>query len=462
MFQAVRKTIEPAGSGPGRVVGPGPNPRPKGKKETPPRPFVDQLLSGFVVPSRPQDAPHKPRIGPTTGEHGLIRGGTVAKAARAAAKAGDTVFGPAITHWRGDDGIATSRLRESGINTDGRVVAGEGAEKDHARKQGNPGSNNNTFRTRRQTLQGIAQLLLDGGRRVADRGPTGIPRAVDRPPEQARPGRSALDPAGMTDGTRGSVGTATGPLPAAGASHLAAPSFAAEPQGVLAGHILETRPVPAGHRWRNPAKPPGTAGIQVLVDQATRDQRPGDSQVGGDGRSTGLTDPASPGSGYAAAALQGTAGDWARPGEYAAQPPAQSPASARQVVMQLVSAISDRRQNQVEILLRPRELGKVKLSIRHIDKAVLVHVFADRPETLDLMRRNSFMLEGELRQMGYGDVGFSFSNGGDRDHPGWRQADPTPRGVMPVTDGGEWASRSDLPAFVAPRLAALGRLDLRI
>ncbi len=135
---------------------------------------------------------------------------------------------------------------------------------------------------------------------------------------------------------------------------------------------------------------------------------------------------------------------------------------AGQIVAQIAAAVSGRRKDQVEIFLQPRELGKVKMSIRHMDKTILVHMVADRPETLDLMRRNSFMLEAELRQMGYGDIGFSFSDGGERHHPEPRQRDLTREGPVPVVDRGGWAAPAVSKKLIVPRVVADGRLDLRI
>ena len=73
----------------------------------------------------------------------------------------------------------------------------------------------------------------------------------------------------------------------------------------------------------------------------------------------------------------------------------------------------------VEISLSPEELGRVRLSVSPSDSGLTVNVLAERPETLDLMRRHIHTLEQEFQSLGYEGVAFSFSDGrradGERD-----------------------------------------------
>jgi len=68
----------------------------------------------------------------------------------------------------------------------------------------------------------------------------------------------------------------------------------------------------------------------------------------------------------------------------------------------------------VDVALSPEELGRVRLSISQAEGGLVVSVQAERPETLDMLRRNIDQLDQELRLLGYTDPGFSFSHeGGD-------------------------------------------------
>ena len=84
--------------------------------------------------------------------------------------------------------------------------------------------------------------------------------------------------------------------------------------------------------------------------------------------------------------------------------------------------------NQFEISLHPAELGKLDISLSVADDGQLqASIRAERPETLDLLQRDSRNLEQQLRQAGL-DVGsnalsFSLSNGNGNGRPasftGW-------------------------------------------
>lgn len=65
----------------------------------------------------------------------------------------------------------------------------------------------------------------------------------------------------------------------------------------------------------------------------------------------------------------------------------------------------------VEISLSPEELGRVRLSVSASEAGLTVTVLAERPETLDLMRRHIHSLEQEFQALGYEGVDFSFSDG---------------------------------------------------
>lgn len=67
---------------------------------------------------------------------------------------------------------------------------------------------------------------------------------------------------------------------------------------------------------------------------------------------------------------------------------------------------------RVEIRLSPEELGSVRLQLHQGESGLTVTVQAERPETLDLMRRNIDQLARDLADAGYGEASFSFDQQG--------------------------------------------------
>ncbi len=87
---------------------------------------------------------------------------------------------------------------------------------------------------------------------------------------------------------------------------------------------------------------------------------------------------------------------------------------AQQIVARLVRAGPDgpRIPGQVDLTLNPAELGRVRLSMAPGEAGLVVSIHADRPETLDLMRRHSEQLMQEFRQAGFERVELSFGGTG--------------------------------------------------
>ena len=81
-----------------------------------------------------------------------------------------------------------------------------------------------------------------------------------------------------------------------------------------------------------------------------------------------------------------------------------------QVIAEAARALQDR---PVEVTLNPEELGRVRLTLRSVDGSMSVSVAVERPETLDLLRRNIDMLASQLRELGYKDLSFSFAGHGE-------------------------------------------------
>jgi flagellar hook-length control protein FliK len=111
----------------------------------------------------------------------------------------------------------------------------------------------------------------------------------------------------------------------------------------------------------------------------------------------------------------------------------------------------------VEVTLSPEELGRVRISLSTHDGALTMSVHADRPETLDLLRRNIDQLAQDFRDLGFRDLSFSF---GDR---------PARQSPMQAAEDSGTESSSEAPSDPRPvrqpmraALGADGGLDLRI
>lgn len=95
---------------------------------------------------------------------------------------------------------------------------------------------------------------------------------------------------------------------------------------------------------------------------------------------------------------------------------AAKPELALQIARQLAVALPALGERPVEIVLKPEELGGVRMALAGSETAMTVTVIAERPETIDLLRRNMDQLIQEFRSIGYKDISFSFSQGDAEQH----------------------------------------------
>ncbi|ARE40387.1 Flagellar hook-length control protein [Rhodovulum sp. P5] len=86
----------------------------------------------------------------------------------------------------------------------------------------------------------------------------------------------------------------------------------------------------------------------------------------------------------------------------------------RPAMRQLAEALHRTTDGSVELTLSPEELGRVRLTLNPGDSGITVTINAERPETLDLMRRHAEMLNDAMRELGYGEVVLDFGNTGER------------------------------------------------
>ncbi len=131
------------------------------------------------------------------------------------------------------------------------------------------------------------------------------------------------------------------------------------------------------------------------------------------------------------------------------------------VVRQLIASAAHSTDRVVEVSLAPEELGRVRMTLTTVDHGMSVALQAERPETLDLMRRHIDQLARDFRDLGYSSISFSF---GDR--PQHQQAQPdTPAPLDPASQEPQAAARAVVEidrARTQPLPSTLGGLDLRL
>ncbi|WP_170833415.1 flagellar hook-length control protein FliK [Litoreibacter albidus] len=75
---------------------------------------------------------------------------------------------------------------------------------------------------------------------------------------------------------------------------------------------------------------------------------------------------------------------------------------------QICVAVEASDERSVEIRLDPEELGRLRIVLSPKDGGIVVTVFSEKPEVLDLMRRNTNQLETDFSDIGYDGASFSF------------------------------------------------------
>ena len=136
------------------------------------------------------------------------------------------------------------------------------------------------------------------------------------------------------------------------------------------------------------------------------------------------------------------------------------------VAEQVAVALSTASPGKFELRLDPEELGSVRLGLTAVDGSVTVQITAERPETMDLLRRHADTLARELRQAGYDDVNFRFGSETPQDNRRGPAGGAGGAGqVSPLSETDPAAAGPASAARAAHRpLAAMaaGSLDLRL
>lgn len=86
-----------------------------------------------------------------------------------------------------------------------------------------------------------------------------------------------------------------------------------------------------------------------------------------------------------------------------------APPVVRQISDAIVRSVNDR----IEIVLSPEELGRVRMVLSGQDRAPHVVLWAERPETLDQLRRHADVLLQQFGEDGLGDATLDFRGGHD-------------------------------------------------
>lgn len=128
---------------------------------------------------------------------------------------------------------------------------------------------------------------------------------------------------------------------------------------------------------------------------------------------------------------------------------------ARQVSAQITDAARSAPKGEIEVVLRPEELGTVRLRLSPTEQGMIVHLAAERGETLELIRRNLDGLLQDFRGLGFTTAGFSFGGSSARGQD--------PRAPSGKFDGTVSAQPSPEPVTAArSEMALSGRLDMRL
>jgi hypothetical protein len=134
------------------------------------------------------------------------------------------------------------------------------------------------------------------------------------------------------------------------------------------------------------------------------------------------------------------------------------PLPVHQVAQAITTAWLHGSTGQIDIVLRPRELGQIRFEMIANGEKIHVIVSAERTESMDLIRRNVDQLMADLRQSGFHQATLGFG--------GWAAQDQSGK---PGQETGSDATADALSSDAAPimsilsqRLTAEGRLDLRL
>ncbi|WP_425097690.1 flagellar hook-length control protein FliK [Tropicibacter sp. S64] len=133
--------------------------------------------------------------------------------------------------------------------------------------------------------------------------------------------------------------------------------------------------------------------------------------------------------------------------------------TAGAVLRQIMERVPKLADGALEVRLSPEELGRVRMHMTPSDHGMTVHIQADRPETLDLLRRHVDQLARDLADAGFETSNFTFGGGESDSRPGGGQpSEPSMPTISQSAPNGADANVSITHSLTA----SMDGLDIRI
>ena len=167
--------------------------------------------------------------------------------------------------------------------------------------------------------------------------------------------------------------------------------------------------------------------------------------------------------GFVAAPIAPLAADPVSQFSHTAQPiPTKATEVVQNIAQQMSAQISTSGSDGFEVALAPDELGAVRLRLHSSDAGSVLIVQAERPETVDLMRRHIATLEHELRSLGHDALTVRFAgnpSGGGSANP---QDGGSQDGSAQTNSPDDPVETTDHPRQSPQRISVSDHLDLRL
>ncbi|MCF3974240.1 flagellar hook-length control protein FliK [Paracoccus salsus] len=139
--------------------------------------------------------------------------------------------------------------------------------------------------------------------------------------------------------------------------------------------------------------------------------------------------------------------------------PVQTPPQT--VIRQIADAVVTTSDNRIEIALSPEELGRVRLVVTGADRAAHVTVWIERPEVMDLVRRNAGLLLQHLGDAGLDGAALEFRQEEGRSQDRQSPLDQ-PGGDPEALRDAAWPIARHAVHLAATGLSGDRRLDIRL
>lgn len=131
-----------------------------------------------------------------------------------------------------------------------------------------------------------------------------------------------------------------------------------------------------------------------------------------------------------------------------------TPATVQHVARQIVEVLPRSGDARLEITLTPEDLGRLKLTLVTGEGTPVLHITADRQETMELVRRHIDLLTREFTALGF--AGLDVALGQDRRTP------PQPSGAQKTDGAGANPPGSDPDSTQRPAAVQGSGLDIRL